>query len=147
MGSAGTGEGSDGRRAAARVRAVRVQAGLTQEQLAARLGVAFARVNRWENGRSGMSAAVRRRFTELLAGLDDQARPSPGRPPVPISSFVGREREIAAVTRLLTVGRLTSLAGPGGAGKTRLILEVLRHRPAGGPRPCSWPWTGSATRR
>jgi predicted ATPase/DNA-binding CsgD family transcriptional regulator len=132
--SAGGGEGSDGRAAAARVRAARVQAGLTQEQLAARLGVAFATVNRWENGRSGMSAAVRRRFTGLLAGLDDHARPSAGRPPVPISSFVGREREITTVTRLLAAGRLTSLVGPGGAGKTRLMLEVLRRRPAGALR-------------
>jgi predicted ATPase/DNA-binding XRE family transcriptional regulator len=122
--------GAAGRAAAGRVRAVRAEAGLTQEQLATRLGVAFATVNRWENGRSGMSAAVRRRFTELIAELDDEAKTAPGRPPAPISSFVGREAEIGTVTRLLGAGRLTSLVGPGGAGKTRLILEVLRRREA-----------------
>src|SRR5580693_423562 len=132
--SAGAGEGSDGQQAAARVREVRVQAGLTQEQLASRLGVAFATVNRWENGRSGMSAAARRRFSELIAELDDEEEARPGRPPAPISSLVGREAEIGTVTGLLGAGRLTSLVGPGGAGKTRLILEVLRRRPAGALR-------------
>src|ERR1700761_2991390 len=112
-----------GRAAAGRVREARVRAGMTQEQLASRLGVAFATVNRWENGRSGMSAAVRRRFAELLAGLDDEAARSPGRPPLPISSFVGREAEIATVTGLLAASRLASLVGPGGAGKTRLVPE------------------------
>src|ERR1700759_5338668 len=122
-----------GRTAAGRVREARVRAGMTQEQLASRLGVAFATVNRWENGRSGMSAAVRRRFAALLAGLDDEAARSPGRPPLPISSFVGREAEIATVTGLLAASRLTSLVGPGGAGKTRLLLEVVRRQPAGAP--------------
>jgi predicted ATPase/DNA-binding CsgD family transcriptional regulator/DNA-binding XRE family transcriptional regulator len=130
----GKSRAADGRAAAGRVREARVRAGLTQEQLAGRLGVAFATVNRWENGRSGMSAAVQRRFTELLAELDQAAQPPSGRPPVPISSFVGREAEIATVTGLLAAGRLTSLVGPGGAGKTRLILEVLRRRPAGALR-------------
>jgi transcriptional regulator with XRE-family HTH domain len=112
--------GAAGRAAAAQVREVRVQAGLTQEQLATRLGVAFATVNRWENRRSGMSAAVRRRLTELIAELDDEAEARPGRPPAPISSFVGREAEIGTVTGLLGAGRLTSLVGPGLASRVRV---------------------------
>jgi predicted ATPase/DNA-binding CsgD family transcriptional regulator len=46
--------------------------------------------------------------------------------PVPLTSFVGREREIAAVLGLLdqTDVRLVSLIGPGGIGKTRLALQV-----------------------
>ncbi|NTU82051.1 MAG: AAA family ATPase, partial [Chloroflexales bacterium] len=40
------------------------------------------------------------------------------------SSFVGRERERSAVADLLGQGRLLPLTGPGGAGKTRLALEV-----------------------
>jgi predicted ATPase len=43
--------------------------------------------------------------------------------PTPVSTFVGRERELLAVTDLLHEGhRLVSLTGPGGAGKTRLAI-------------------------
>ncbi len=44
--------------------------------------------------------------------------------PVSSSSFIGREREIADVTRLLLSARLLTLTGPGGCGKTRLALAV-----------------------
>ena len=46
--------------------------------------------------------------------------------PVPASSFVGRERELAEVTALLRNGggRLATLTGPGGSGKTRLAVEA-----------------------
>ena len=44
--------------------------------------------------------------------------------PAELSSFVGREREIAEVERLLESARLVTLTGPGGAGKTRLSLRV-----------------------
>jgi non-specific serine/threonine protein kinase len=40
--------------------------------------------------------------------------------PLPLSSFVGREREIAELTRLFAVTRLLTLSRPGGCGKTRL---------------------------
>src|SRR5204863_6641488 len=46
--------------------------------------------------------------------------------PVPLSSFVGREREVARVLSLVQEegARLVTLAGPGGTGKTRLALEA-----------------------
>src|SRR5256885_16042011 len=46
--------------------------------------------------------------------------------PVPLSSFVGREQEVAEVVSLLRkkTGRLVTLAGPGGTGKTRVALEA-----------------------
>jgi predicted ATPase len=45
---------------------------------------------------------------------------------VPPSSFVGRDRELADIKRLLPNTRLLTLIGPGGVGKTRLALEVGR---------------------
>ena len=46
--------------------------------------------------------------------------------PVPLSSFVGREQEVAQVLSLVREdgARLVTLAGPGGTGKTRLALEA-----------------------
>ncbi|WP_327092655.1 winged helix-turn-helix domain-containing protein [Nonomuraea sp. NBC_01738] len=38
----------------------------------------------------------------------------------PLTSFVGRETEVERVREQLTTGRLVTLLGPGGAGKTRL---------------------------
>src|ERR1700733_12950810 len=51
--------------------------------------------------------------------------------PLPLTPFVGRERELAQVTRLLTAGRLVTLTGAGGVGKTRLALEVAAALAAG----------------
>ncbi len=44
--------------------------------------------------------------------------------PLQLTSFVGREREVAEVTGQLSETRLITLRGPGGCGKTRLALEV-----------------------
>jgi predicted ATPase/DNA-binding CsgD family transcriptional regulator len=44
--------------------------------------------------------------------------------PVPLTGFVGRERERAEVARLVTRSRLVTLTGAGGVGKTRLAVEV-----------------------
>ncbi len=44
--------------------------------------------------------------------------------PIQLTSFVGREREIAEIKRLLHTTRLLTISGPGGSGKTRLALRV-----------------------
>ncbi|MGQ0669700.1 MAG: protein kinase domain-containing protein [Actinomycetota bacterium] len=44
--------------------------------------------------------------------------------PAEVSSFVGREREIAEIKELLDTTRLLTLTGAGGCGKTRLALRV-----------------------
>lgn len=44
--------------------------------------------------------------------------------PGQLTSFVGREAEIAAIESLLREHRLVTLSGTGGAGKTRLALQV-----------------------
>src|SRR6266487_754214 len=44
--------------------------------------------------------------------------------PVQLTTFIGREKEIAAVDDLLQSTRLVTLTGVGGAGKTRLAAEV-----------------------
>ncbi|PRY50076.1 putative ATPase [Geodermatophilus tzadiensis] len=64
----------------------------------------------------------------------EPAAPRPLRPlPVPLTAFVGRTRELAAVAAALDGRRLVTLVGPGGSGKTRLALEAARRRPAGSP--------------
>ena len=52
-----------------------------------------------------------------------------------LTSFVGRDSDLAAVGHALTTGRLTTLTGPGGSGKTRLSVEAGRTQLAGG----AWP--------
>ena len=57
--------------------------------------------------------ATKTLYPELLTNLPGQ-----------LSSFIGREVELAAVRALISGSRLVTLTGPGGAGKTRLGLQV-----------------------
>ena len=52
--------------------------------------------------------------------------PEAGRPPRPLTSFIGRERDLAEVDALVRRDevRLVTLVGPAGVGKTRLAIEV-----------------------
>ena len=48
----------------------------------------------------------------------------PNNLPTQLTSFVGRERELAEAGGLLAANRLVTMTGPGGTGKTRLSLQV-----------------------
>ena len=50
--------------------------------------------------------------------------------PVPLTALIGREGELDRVKHLLDENRIVTLTGPGGAGKSRLAIEVARHRSA-----------------
>ncbi|MFJ3880328.1 ATP-binding protein [Streptomyces sp. NPDC090077] len=52
--------------------------------------------------------------------------------PAELSSFVGRERELARTAALLGTERLVILVGPAGIGKTRLALRTVRALGRGG---------------
>ena len=54
-------------------------------------------------------------------------QPPPTNLPASRTSFVGREREVLEIERALATTRLLTLTGAGGAGKTRLALEVARN--------------------
>jgi len=49
---------------------------------------------------------------------------TPNNLPLQVTSFIGRERELADIKRLLGDARLLTLLGMGGLGKTRLSLQV-----------------------
>ncbi|HSL31720.1 MAG TPA: tetratricopeptide repeat protein [Anaerolineales bacterium] len=44
--------------------------------------------------------------------------------PTQLTSFIGRETELAEIKQILNSHRLVTLTGPGGSGKTRLALQI-----------------------
>jgi len=46
--------------------------------------------------------------------------------PMVLSSFVGRKEDLVDLERALEAHRIVSIVGPGGVGKTRLALELVR---------------------
>jgi non-specific serine/threonine protein kinase len=135
----------------------RVAAGLTQEALAERAGLSRRGVQHLEAGdarpypttldalaaalalapedRARLRAAARAGAAPLVGPADGRRgrRPPPAGPsnlPLQLTSFVGRERALAATRELLAAHRLVTLTGAGGVGKTRLALEA-----AGALRP------------
>jgi non-specific serine/threonine protein kinase len=60
----------------------------------------------------------------LETGRWRPVRETPNNLPSQLTSFIGREQEIARLRGLLATNRLLTLTGAGGAGKTRLAIEV-----------------------
>ena len=56
------------------VQELRQRMGLTQEKFAAKLGVTYPTINRWENGRAKPSPLAMKRIEELLRGLGERGR-------------------------------------------------------------------------
>jgi non-specific serine/threonine protein kinase len=128
------------------LRAYRLAAGLTQEALAERAGLSVRAVSDLERGRRrlphphtvrALARALRlpaaerarletagRRPADAAASVAPEPRPLTNLP-VQITSFIGRERELAEIARLLTATRLLTVTGAGGCGKTRLALQVV----------------------
>jgi putative transcriptional regulator len=56
---------------AALIREIRGRLGITQEELAAQLGVTLPTINRWENGRVAPSKLAIRQIEQLLRNMAD----------------------------------------------------------------------------
>lgn len=69
-------------------------------------------------------------FQVVAAGLPSEFPPiksldgSPNNLPAPLTSFIGREREVGEVRQGLARDRILTLTGPSGSGKTRLALQA-----------------------
>jgi non-specific serine/threonine protein kinase len=68
------------------------------------------------------------RFTLAVTKREAEAQRTTPRHNLPyqLTGFVGREQEITQLEELVTTNRLVTLTGAGGAGKTRLAIEVAR---------------------
>jgi predicted ATPase/DNA-binding XRE family transcriptional regulator len=134
------------------LRHFREAAGYSQEALAERAGLSPNAISALERGeRKRPYPDTLRRLAEAL-GLDDAQRtrlassvsraPKTPRPAAPVlnelavaselpsdpTPLIGREREIEVIKHLVThsPGRLLTLTGVGGVGKTRLALQIAR---------------------
>jgi ATP/maltotriose-dependent transcriptional regulator MalT len=109
--------------------------GLPNREIAQRLILSQETI-KWYNKRAygklgvGSRSQAVARASELGLLSDHPAKPAQGlagsrhRLPAEVSTFIGRQREMAEIKQLLNAARLVTLTGPGGTGKTRLGLQV-----------------------
>ena len=97
----------------------------------------------WSRERRDCLDQLRLALEAELAELErdsDPHRAGASRPELPsqLTSFIGRERELAEAAMLLRDARLLTLTGAGGCGKTRLALQLAGQR-AGDFEDGVWP--------
>jgi predicted ATPase/DNA-binding CsgD family transcriptional regulator len=109
--------------------------GLTNREIADRLYLSHETI-KWYNkqlfGKLGVSNRTQAAAKAQELSLKGDQRPAPAfraahlkhNLPAPLTSFVGRRRELGEVADLLEASRLLTLTGPAGTGKTRLALQV-----------------------
>lgn len=113
-----------------------VSDGLTNQQIAERLVITVGTV-RWYtkqifsklNVHNRTHAVAQARALGLLSStLQPQTSPLYGEFPAQLTSFIGRDEELAQIGQYLADRscRLLTLTGPGGVGKTRLAIEAVR---------------------
>jgi predicted ATPase len=90
------------------------------------------RYDDWAAGRREELAQLAAELADELAALGGDM-PKVRLLPAEASSFIGRERELTELNVLLGSTRLLTLSGTGGAGKTRLALELARDALSGYP--------------
>jgi predicted ATPase/DNA-binding SARP family transcriptional activator len=78
------------------------------------------------NHDAGLAVAPARREAATAVDVELDVRRSAAPVPAPLSALVGRAADIAAVQERLAQSRLVTITGAGGAGKTRLSIEVAR---------------------
>ena len=70
------------------------------------------------------SPALAAQHAGLLGGVGEAGWAPASRLPVPVTSLVGREALLDEVLAMVDANRLVTLIGPGGVGKTRMLVEV-----------------------
>ena len=114
--------------------AVLVAEGLTDRQIAERLFISERTAEGhvqgirnklgFDNRAQVASWATMQGLAPGAASARAGAGPTPHNLPVLLTNFIGRERELGEVRRLLQRARLLTVTGPGGCGKTRLVVEA-----------------------
>lgn len=137
------------------LRELRRREGLSQQSLADTSDLSVDAIAALERGRRRAPRAFTVKVLADALGLDPERaqalhraasggsgarEPAHQRLPTPTGPLVGRSNDVARVAAILTGApeRLVTLTGPGGIGKTRLALQLVRELPASFPDGIRW---------